>query len=46
MQSIDRDRTIQKESYHQFAVATATDLVCAAGEFITPLSVPGLKHFA
>ncbi|WVQ85011.1 hypothetical protein IAT38_007175 [Cryptococcus sp. DSM 104549] len=44
--AIDSNKVIHKESYRAFVDATLGDLKRLAGEFITPMSVPGLKYFA
>ncbi|WVF69022.1 hypothetical protein IAT40_003796 [Kwoniella sp. CBS 6097] len=43
--SIDLTKVIHKESYHAFTSTIIRDLRRLAGEYITPLSVPGFKHF-
>ncbi|WWD18663.1 hypothetical protein CI109_103116 [Kwoniella shandongensis] len=42
--SIDPTKVIHKESYHAFVATTIKDLTRLAGEYMTPLSVPGLKQ--
>ncbi|WWC70969.1 uncharacterized protein I206_104922 [Kwoniella pini CBS 10737] len=42
---IDSNKIIHKESYRAFTDTIIRDLRRIAGDFITPLSVPGLKHF-
>ncbi|OCF44378.1 hypothetical protein I317_01823 [Kwoniella heveanensis CBS 569] len=44
--SIDPAKVIHRESYHAFTSTIIRDLRRLAGEYITPLSVPGLKHFS
>ncbi|WRT67980.1 uncharacterized protein IL334_004955 [Kwoniella shivajii] len=43
--SIDINKVIHKQSYRAFTDTIVRELKSIAGEFITQLSVPGLKHF-
>ncbi|WVN90543.1 uncharacterized protein L203_105782 [Cryptococcus depauperatus CBS 7841] len=43
--SINQERVLHKQSYDSFLNTTINDLRRLAGEFITPVSVPGLKYF-
>ncbi|KAK6907981.1 hypothetical protein I203_101982 [Kwoniella mangroviensis CBS 8507] len=44
-QSIKPNKVIHKESYRAFTDTIIRDVRKFAGEYINPLSVPGLKHF-
>lgn len=43
--SINSNRILHKQSYHAFLDTTIADLRRLLGDFVTPLSVPGLKYF-
>ncbi|WVR06529.1 hypothetical protein IAU60_003560 [Kwoniella sp. DSM 27419] len=43
--SIKSTTVLHKESYRAFTHTIVRDLSRIAGDFITPMSVPGLKHF-